>query len=148
METSNYVQSLRAQMRVYSAYRAAAGAVMAYELGFDIDRAWVGGAGSQFSPGRQGGVEIRRDDPNTALERGFILAAAARYTDSITMEMQDDCGWETLFTHQEKKVEQMFFFRVIDDKWSAVVAVAEALLERGSLTGAGLMCVMSAKHDV
>lgn len=144
MEISNpFVQGLREQARVFSAYRAAGQAVVAEVLGWDVDRVWIGGAESQFSPGRQGGVEIRRDDPDTALERAFIMAAAGRHLDSMTMEMEDDdCGWEHLFSQELTDAHRRFFSREIDNRWATIGAVAGALLERGTLSGADVARVM------
>ncbi len=142
--SSEFIQSLRTQMRVFSAYRAAGQAVVAHALGWDVDRVWIGGAESQFSPGRQGGVEIRRDDPDIALEHAFIMAAAGRHLDSMTMEMEDDdCGWEHLFSQELTDARRRFFSREIDNRWATIGAVAGALLERGALTGADVARVVN-----
>ncbi len=140
--SSQFVQSLREQARVFSAYRVAGQAVIAEVLGWDVDRVWIGGAESQFSPGRRGGVEIRSDDQDTALERAFIMAAAGRYLDSMTMEMEDDCGWEHLFSQERADAQMRFFSREIDNRWATVGAVAGALLEGGVLTGADVARLM------
>ncbi len=134
MKISNlFVQSLREQMRVFSAYRAAAGAVMAYELGFDISQAWVGGIESQFSAGRQGGVDVQQD------EAYLILEAAEGYINSIMLDMND--GREDLDEARESAM--ITVTDNLNDRWPLLHAVAEALLEHVVLTGADVARVMN-----
>lgn len=135
MEISNpFVQSLREQMRVYSAYRAAAGAVMAHILGFDISQAWVGGLESQFSAGRQSGVEVQQDH-NACL----ILEAADGYINSIMLDMHD--GREDLDEAREDAA--VLVTDTLDDWPGAVEVVAQALLKHGALSGADVARVVS-----
>lgn len=133
-------------MRVYSAYRAAAGAVMANELGFDIDRAWVGGAESQFSAGRQSGIEVHEVQRDDLVEAA--IEAAGRYVNSTLLDMNDDLDLEGLDDIGE--VARGLVVNTFSNlyKWSEVLMVGRALLERGVLTGAEVILAAGEAYDV